>query len=98
MYNNLSWGMLVYDFDKSNKDSLLVVEDRFVWDNHLANPKKENFTQKLLILSQKTTIFLNRKVFNTHNYWKKKQFSKEKVYYTFTKKAETLNRYLILRT
>ena len=46
MYNNLSWGMLVYDFDKSNKDSLLVVEDRFVWDNHLANPKKENFNFK----------------------------------------------------
>ena len=38
--------MLVHDFDKSNKDSLLVVEDRFVWDNHLANPKKENFNFK----------------------------------------------------
>ena len=58
----------MHDFDKSNKDSLLVVEDRSVWDNHLANPKKENFTQKLLILSQKATSFLNRKFFNTHNY------------------------------
>lgn len=60
--------MLMHDFDKSNKDSLLVVEDRSVWDNHLANPKKGNFTQKLLILSQKATSFLNRKFFNTHNY------------------------------
>ena len=53
MYNNLSWGMLVYDFDKSNKDSLLVVEDRFVWDNHLANPKKENLLKNLSYLAKK---------------------------------------------
>ena len=82
--------MLVYDFDKSNKDSLLVVEDRFVWDNHLANPKKENFTQKLLILSQKTTIFLNRKVFNTHNYRKKNTFPKKKFIIPLQKKLKLL--------
>ena len=45
--------MLVYDFDKSNKDSLLVVEDRFVWDNHLANPKKENLLKNLSYLAKK---------------------------------------------